>query len=330
MSKPTMETIANACGVSKATVSLAFNHPGKISKPVKDRIIEESINSGYFKHHQLKGQKIHLIFDKFEEIILGEYYREVVHGILSRIMQSKLDIRIIDHFDVGYEDVYESSGLICVGKIPEDWVIKAKGFKIPFVLCGHPPSLPGVLSVFPDFKTGYRQLIEYVISCNHQKIGLILGRFGADDPLEKLIIQTYQDTLATHNIQYKEQYIKYADYNNLQTLSIVFNELLSEKPRVSAIVFSDDQFAYQAIREAHRHGLKIPEDISITGFDGIGIPSFLEAPTPSLTTAYVDRYQVGAKAVDLLMSYIHNQDIREKTHHIPTKLTIGNSVKRLN
>jgi LacI family transcriptional regulator len=116
-------------------------------------------------------------------------------------------------------------------------------------------------------------------------------------------------------------------YENLQTVEIALNKLLKQNP--TAICCADDHIAYVAYQILKRWGLKVPEDISITGFDGITTPPYLPEPEPKLTTVYTDPVILGRTAVEQLKKIIlQPQSASQKHTVLPTSLRIGSSVKR--
>jgi DNA-binding LacI/PurR family transcriptional regulator len=117
-----------------------------------------------------------------------------------------------------------------------------------------------------------------------------------------------------------------ADYEHLQTVDIVWSKILSSKPKYTAIMCVNDLIAYYVYELAERDHINIPEDISVTGFDGITFPRFVLPPQPSLTTAKGDRVYLGRKSVELLL------DLKpSELEHIllPSEIIVGKSVKRI-
>ncbi len=328
MAKATLKSIAKTCGVSISAVALALKEPQKLSKTVRDKIIDEAIKQGYFYNKQTKINKITLIFNKFQNYYMGEYYHNVVFGILQRLQQNRIIIQILDNFDIEYSEIHGSSGFIFVGNIPLVWLEKAERIGLPYILCGHPAKKENILCIIPDFANGYEQVLEYIVSCGHKNIGLITGETSNDDPLKIIIKKTYKNTLLKAGLKYSEKNIIEADYNNMQSLRVAFNKLISLTPKLSAIQLGNDVFAYLALQEAKRNGINIPKDVSIAGFDGTDLPWFLETPQYKLTTVWIDTLALGEKAVDLLIEIIKNPQQPKKNHYLPVKLLIRDTIRR--
>jgi LacI family transcriptional regulator len=92
---------------------------------------------------------------------------------------------------------------------------------------------------------------------------------------------------------------------------------------------SNDWFAYHAYQLFEKYKINVPEEISITGFDGINIPSFVKSPTPKLTTVFANRIKLGRAAVDLLIDTLENPQKKPQIVGMGTELRIGDSVRRL-
>lgn len=323
-----MQAIADICKVSKTTVSLAFNHPEKISKEVRDKIIQTAVDIGYLAKSALSYNKILLVFDGFRNFYFGDYYHDVFYGVVDELRKLKIDMRIYDKFELDYEEFLNSDGIIFCGNVRDEWIAEVQRIKIPFVVCGHPVENQDCNKVIPDFNAGYRSIMEYVIHSGHERIGLIVGG-NSEDSLNRLICNEYERALSDNGRQYNEDLIEYANYEDLESVIVAFHKLLSKTPKISALIVADDQFAYQIWNEAERNGISIPEDISLTGFDGIELPWYIKRQSRQLTTVYVDREQIGRRSVSLLIEYLNSKDSDVSNILIETNLVIRDSVKRI-
>jgi LacI family transcriptional regulator len=258
---------------------------------------------------------------------MGDYYNRVIYGILDVLYKENIVLQILENFDVPYENVYENNGIIFVGKVPPEYIDKALEYKLPFVLCGHPDNTYQYPSLHFDIKKGISDLLDYLISSGHKKIGLIIGYNHNEDFFYKTTTETFHEVLQHHQLSSTEKMIANCDYENLQTVEIALNKLLKQNP--TAIYCADDHIAYVAQQILKRWDIKVPEDISIVGFDGIVLPPFLEQPNVTLTTVYTDPTALGRAAVAQLKKIIlHPQSAGSKHTILPVNLRIGDSVKR--
>lgn len=317
-----MREIAQACGVSKSTVSLAMNKPHLISKEKKDLILKKAKELGYFTDKDLAVKQILLVMYDFDHRYFDTYYNEVIFGIVSALKKDKIVFRIIDNFNLEYAELYKYEGVIFIGETPPEYLTRAKEYKLPFVLCGHPTNDNTIFSVRFDIENGIREILNYALSCGHKKIGLIVGRFKLQKYIEEIITNTFL------NIQdINKKLVFSVDYDNLSNIQTGINQLL--KLKATAIFCADDFLAYLTLKILKRQKLKVPNDISLMGFDGIEIPVYLENPVPYLTTVYTDRKALGQESVNLLKKNIIDKNISNKQIILPVTLRVGDSVKRL-
>jgi DNA-binding LacI/PurR family transcriptional regulator len=319
----TLKDIAKACDVSISAVCTAINHPGKISKDVRERILAKARELNYFSRKAQKVKKILLVFNNYKNHFYGEYYADVIFGITQRLSELELDLRIQDNFEVEYSKIYEFDGLIFVGKTPNDFLQKASTFKIPQIIAGHPnPDFP-IPAIYQDSSSGVRQLVEYVQSCGHKHISIISGETNKKDIIWKEFYDTITAEIVPKNIS-----VYQADYSMIQSVEIALNKILTDK-KTTLILCSNDLIAYHVYKYAKKYEIKIPQNISVTGFDGITFPRHLEEPLPILTTVVSDKIDLGKKVVDLLLRLIKEPKNVDILNQIPMQIRIGHSVRRI-
>jgi DNA-binding LacI/PurR family transcriptional regulator len=322
-----LKDIAKACNVSISTVSLAIHKPHRISREKKDEILRKAQELGYFSKNKTVTRVL-IVFKDFFKCYMGDYYNSVIYGILEVLHKENITIQILSNFDVAYEQIYENNGIIFVGKVPPEFLASALNFKMPFVLCGHPDDQNKYPAVHFDVQKGLHELLDYLISSGHKKIGQIVGQASHEDFFYKTLVGTFQETMSHNQLSGAEKMITTCDYDNLQTVEIALNKLLKQNP--TAICCADDHIAYISYNILKRWNIKIPDDISLTGFDDIRLSSFLEPPRPSLTTVSSDPINLGRTAVSQLKKMILSPNSSGQKHIIlPVHLKIGASVKRI-
>jgi DNA-binding LacI/PurR family transcriptional regulator len=324
-----LQDIAKKCEVSVSAVCTAINHPQKISKPVRDKILNAARELGYFEKKEQKIKKILVVMDNYQNHYYGEYYNDVIFGVTKKISELKLDLRILDGFNEEFSELYGYDGIIFIGKTPVAFLQKAKKYNIPHVLAGHGSPEFVVPTVLQETTRGITQLMEYVLSCGHKNIALLTGETNPLDINWNEFYSGFVSTLGKAKITFNKNMVFQANYSDVQTVEIEFNKILSRKPKISLIVCSSDLLAYYVYLAAKKYGVKIPENISITGFDDVHFPRFVEIPKPLLTTAAADRILIGKTSVDHLINLIKNPGKAEKIKHLPMQAKIGRSVRRI-
>ncbi len=193
--------------------------------------------------------------------------------------------------------------------------------------------------VEPNHYTGMLEAVKYLISLGHKRIGFITGSQEQRELVEsiKLREQAYLDALQQADLPIDERLIislepdmvRCADSNPIAMDMLGYeplHRLLSLKQdRPSAIVLLFDELAPGAIKAIRNEGLKVPDDISLIGFNDSPIARHLDVP---LTTVKYPTYQVGRLAGELMEKLITGQRIEKQKYLVDTELIIRNTTKR--
>lgn len=326
----TIKEIAEMAGVSAATVSrvLNFDDTLNVQDVTKKRVFEAAERLEYQvrpKRRYKKKLKLGMISSySLEEELEDTFYLSVRIAI-----ERKMEEEGFKRFTVNIGDSVESTsnldGLICLGTFSDSMVNKVKAFNKPAVFVDASGDLDLFDSVVTDLKHSVRKVLRYFFQEGHKKIAFIGGLDVDGDGKEVVdlrvpIFRSYMKEKGLLN----ENYIKIGGYTPKHGYRLG-KELLAMEERPSAIFTANDSLAvgcYKAIEEA---GLKIPEDISVIGFNDISIAKYL---IPPLTTVHVYMDFMGSQAVSMLEERIYSG--REISMHIsiPTKLMIRGSVSR--
>ncbi|MDR1997132.1 MAG: LacI family transcriptional regulator [Candidatus Margulisbacteria bacterium] len=319
----TLKDIAQACNVSVSAVCTAINHPQKISKEVREKIINKARELHYFVDKTIKAQKVLLVFDNYKNYFYGEYYADVIFGITQRLSEQGIDFRILSDFRVDYAEIYDYSGLIFVGRAPDAFLERARKYKMPHVLAVNPNANYPTPAVYQDSAHGLAQLIEYVKSCGHKNIAVLTGETDHHDIVWNEFYSVLSGAFSKKNLMLYQ-----ADYGLVQSIEIAFSKFLRDRKK-TLLFCSNDLLAYYVYKAARKYGVNIPKDISVTGFDGISFPRFMAAPQPALTTVQADRTVIGSQVVDLLIQLLNDPRKVKLLNRLPMQICIGDSVRRL-
>jgi LacI family transcriptional regulator len=163
--------------------------------------------------------------------------------------------------------------------------------------------------------------MTHLVSLGHRRIAHLSGPKGRSSSEERL--QGYRLGLQQHGLEYCENYIRLADYEQPQvTWEQATRELLQLSPRPTAIIGANDIVAATAMRTAQQAGLRVPQDISIIGVDNQPFCTYLN---PALTTVQLPILESGKRAVEMLLARIAG--IRTTTEHVilPCPLAVRES-----
>jgi DNA-binding LacI/PurR family transcriptional regulator len=155
-------------------------------------------------------------------------------------------------------------------------------------------------AIISDNVKGMHDLISYIYEMGHRKIAYI---HGADSSVTRNRVGSFYRTLGELGIQVDDEYVKNGVYHDAETTAKLTRELLEQKDRPTCIIFPDDFSCIGGINAIKEQGLRIPEDVSIAGYDGIMLSQVLD---PKLTTVQQDTKALGKRAAEKLISLIEN------------------------
>jgi LacI family transcriptional regulator len=178
------------------------------------------------------------------------------------------------------------------------------------------PDLPAVLSTNYE---GALAAMNHLIGLGHRRIGHISGRMDLVSGHQRL--QGYKDSLAVAGIPLDEHLIEFGDFTT-ETAVLRTCRLLSLNAPPTAIFAANDQSAKGVYQAAKGSGLRIPDDLSVIGFDNLRDTSNL---TPALTTVDQFMAKMGMIATDMIVRLIHGEELRANLHILQTQLIVRDS-----
>lgn len=311
-----MKDISVACGVSVATVSKALNDHADIGTETKNRIRQAAKQMGYFPNSAakaLKTNRTHNLGVLFEEDdhsgLTHDYFAYVLDSLKSAAEEKGYDITFINGCRTrpnrmsylehcryrGFDGVI----IVCVNFYDPE-VLELVNSDIPIVTIDH--VFNNVCSVVSDNVKGMRELVQHVYNKGHRRIAYIHGVNSAVAVTQRRLSSFYK-TAEELGIKILDEYIKAAAYRDTKASGIATAELLELKERPTCIFYPDDFACYGGINVIKEHGLSIPDDISVVGFDGIRIARHIE---PKLTTLKQDTTRLGRKAAEKVINLIEH------------------------
>ena len=183
-----------------------------------------------------------------------------------------------------------------------------------------------IRSTYLLHKKGMYDMTEYLIGMGHSKFAYIAGVKGLQS--QTLRLEGFLECLQEAGIKQDLNLIKHCQQTKDGGYKAM-RELINEKREFSCVICANDAMAFGAMRLVHERGLKIPDDISLVGFDNV---SFAELTTPGLTTMMNPIYDMGKKSTELLVKHIHGTCDEYDTSPIPymPRIIIRETVKYLN
>lgn len=193
---------------------------------------------------------------------------------------------------------------------------------IPCVAVMDSPQLGA--SVGADDAGGIEQAMEHLLTLGHRRIGYLTHYEGESSPVEKTRLTAYRRSLRAAGIAPQKKWVHHLINMSefVERGRISMKEWLNEDFQglgVTALLVQNDRAAIGAVESLREHGLRVPEDVSIIGFDGT---DECELCQPRLTSVEVPLSQVGAAAIDLLLREITSQTEPPERVVLPTKLQV--------
>lgn len=308
----TINDIAAKLGVSKSTVSKGLNNATDISGEMRKKILETAVEMGYSSKRLMnREKKLCILIENMDYTMPGHFGYDILLGFRQMAEPEgwKVDVAPVDkEFQRGIpygvfmiQNNYRGAFVLGFSLI-DPWMTDFKSSRIPAVLYdNHMDANPTTASVGCDSKEAFEQAIKHLLDLGHKKIGLISG------PLESYILKArynaYINALSKYNLEINEEYIGLGYY-----VADSVREHVQRMYRlgVTAILCSHDIRAVSAITECMNHGIRIPEDLSIIGFDDLPLAASTEPP---LTTLRQDRLALGKAGYYAMSCLLNNLPI---------------------
>lgn len=306
-----MKDIAAACGVSVATVSKALNNHSDIGEETKQHIKEVARDMGYSPNSLARALKTNrtynigvLFVDEAQSGLTHDYFSQVLDSFKRTVEEKGYDITFINkgrnHMTYLEHCRYRNFDGVMIACVDffDPQVVELVRSNLPLVTIDH--MFNNRISVMSDNVGGMQQLLEHVYAKGHRKIAYI---HGADSAVTRERLASFYHTAEKLGFEVPDEYIKEAPYRDSWGTGERTKELLALKNPPTCILYPDDFACLGGLNAIAELGLRVPEDISVVGYDGIRISRHL---SPKLTTLKQDTRNIGGKAGEKLISLIEH------------------------
>ncbi len=334
----TIKELSLRCGVSVSTVSKALNGYKDISETTRELVIKAANEIGYFPDanaRALKMKKTYNIGVLFSTLsnhgLRNEYFAHILASFKEKASERGYDITFIEH-NIGNKKMtflehcrhrnFDGIFIACA-EFGETEVLEIVNSDFPVVTIDH--AFNEAISVLSDNIEGMRQLTQYIIDAGHKKIAYI---HGTKSSVTHNRLVSFHNTLRENGITIPDDYFVEGNYRDAEYSELLALKLLELPNPPTCIIAPDDYAALGVMNAARRLGLKIPEDISVAGYDGISVSQALE---PKLTTIKQDTDKIGAEAAKQLINLIESPMATSLDNiYLKVQLVKGGSVKIIN
>jgi len=321
----TIRQVAQKAGVSVATVSRYINHNAPISKNVAERLKRVMEELHYVPHaaaRQLASRKTRIV-GLLSNNLHNDFFIPLLNGIESVVRKHNYNL-VIATYHSDSRDMpppigpHNTDGMLVFSDgISDEDLISLHVRKFPMVLVHRAsPKSVKIPSVTVENKKITFELIEHFIKVHGRKrIMFLRGPIHQEDSYWREI--GYKSALKANNIPFDEKLMLNGDFER-DTARKTLNNFIANKKHVSfdAIFTGDDDAAIGVLNALHENGYRVPEDVSVIGFDDLGFSAFLNPP---LTTVSAPTEAVGQVAMEQLFSLFDKQ-FPEDITLLPTKL----------
>jgi len=336
----TSQDVANLAGVSRTTVSFVLNDVKgfNISAETRQKVISAAESLSYVPDATAqalasrRAKAIGLVMTRSpHHIATDAFLPQIIGGLMEVIKDNKLRLLIeyveVEHQDRAYLELARAKhidGMILLTpRIDDSGLKKLEQVDIPTVLMGH---LEGsnLYSVDVDNQVAAQQGVQYLLELGHTEIACISNAppSYAASPER---VSGYKNALMARGITANDDLIRYADFDPESGYDQM-KSLLESGKKFSAVFVASDNVAMgvkAALREA---GLRIPEDISLVGFDDIPWAQYADPP---LTTVHLQAQEMARRACLVLMDLLQGKEPKVKQQIIETHLVVRKSSRRL-
>ena len=326
----TIRDVARAANVSIATVSRVLNGSPRLSEDARRRVSRAAAELDYWPNgaaRSLTTRRAHA-FGVLLPDLYGEFFSEVIRGIDHAARGEKFQV-LISSSHANADEVVSAArsmrgrvdGLIVMA--PDERSAEALdriSRRFPVVVLNPGFGVEECSTVSVANFAGAYALVGHLLRLGHRTIAVIKGPPENVDAEERF--RGYKQALGEAGVQPTSTLEIQGDFTELSGYRAA-PELIRLDPRPSAVFAANDCMAVGLLSALSTAGIKVPHQMAVAGFDDIAIARYL---TPPLTTVHVDAYELGARAVRLLVSAKQSSDPTLCSHEVvPTQLVVRRS-----
>ena len=332
----TIKDLAEKTGYAVGTVSRALNGHPNVSEKARQTILQAAEESGF--HLNTNAKQLKQLHSTAVQVVVkgtsNELFSELVESVQNLMSATRYTL-YVDYIDEDDNEVLRALqlcrerkplGVLFMGGYLENFRADFEKIQVPCLLLTNDASelpFPNLSSVSVNDRQACRCAMDSLIALGHRRIVVVGGcRDGSD-----ISMQRYEgclESLRTHGIPHDEE----LDYRGVRFSYSggyrATSQLLAQGRSFTALFAECDVMAIGAIRALRDHGLRVPEDVSVMGFDGLPLGSYL---VPKLSTIAQPVSTLAKRSVEILVSCIEGAPSRHDT--VPFTLCKQESTRRL-
>jgi LacI family transcriptional regulator len=326
---PKLAEVARAAGVSRMTASRALNNRPGVSRPVREEILRLAGEMGYSVN--LTAQKLASRRNRILALVAVQmhspYVSEVVVGAVRAARMAGYEMLLYSLLDPDEQlpaTVTQVIGQIAQGVIAllpytHDYFGALRAAGVPLITVESSVELTEFPTIATDGYNGARDAMRHLMALGHRRIGYITGNERMASAVQRR--RGYENGLTERGIRLDRTLIARGDYTQPSGIEAA-RRLLTLRHPPTAIFSGNDVQALATMAVASEIGLRIPEDLSVVGFDDIPQASQVHPP---LTTVRQPMQQMGRSAVNTLLAMLAGIEVASPVLTLPTELVVRKS-----
>lgn len=324
----TIYDVAKKTGFSSTTVSKALNNYSDVSEKTKQEILRAAAEMGYLPNtnaQSLSTKKSHMIGVVFaEENGVGmkhPFFNAVIESFRKHAEREGYDLifasRNLRNRDVSYLEHFMYRGvdgvIVFCSRADDSQIQDLINSKLPIVVIDMMEA--PCSTVYSDNVEGGKLAVQHLHSLGHERIAHIAGSFI--NAVGEARAKGYQKGMQEIGLSIRDGYLVDGGFFSIEEGKLAMNKLLDLEVQPTAVFTAGDHMAIGAIEAIKERGLRVPEDISIIGFDDIDMVQYI---TPKLTTIRQDTDLMGNQAAQILIEQITHKKKVISSNVIPVEL----------
>lgn len=313
----TIKDIANRLGVSVSTVSKGLNGASDISDELRQMVLDTAVEMGYStkRSKKVENRKLCIFIENMNYETIDEFGYDIVLGFKQNAFRRKWDVDILPITPAFQEEEKYDTFLLKNGycgaflmglALHDSWIKQLENTTMPTVLLDNFISdNPNVCYLGTDSYEGITMAVYHLVNLGHKNIAFLNGSLYSLVSDQRQ--EAFENAMAAASLPVQKDLTAYGYYVSDSAKYHVPGFLAAG---ATAVVCGNDLIAKGVIDECTKRGFRVPEDVSVVGFDDISIAATFDPP---LTTIRQERNELGRCAYDILNSLIH---------HIPISKTL--------
>lgn len=328
----TIYDVAREANVSMATVSRVVNGNPNVKPSTRKKVLEAIERLGYRPNAVARGlaskktTTVGVIIPDISNI----FFAELARGIEDIATMYKYNI-ILSNSDQNKEKelhllntmlAKQVDGILFMGgNITEEHVSEFQKSPVPIVLAATIEPNNAIPSVNIYYEQAAFEAVAYLLEKGNKRVAYVTG--PTNDPINQKKLAGYRRALETHGLTYEEELVIEGD-NSYDSGIEAYEKIaeLAEKP--TAVFAGTDEMALGVIHSAQDHGVRIPDQLEVIGFDNTRLATMVR---PRLTTVMQPMYDIGAVAMRLLTKYMNKENVENHIVVLPHRIEYRESTK---